>query len=159
MYFDLITWPGNLCYTGDMGTYVFSRVEDMFTFFRQPKERSIDRRYWAEKCYAHDRDGIMEYSPEKAKERLLEWFDEEDEGDVPEGIKEAVDEELMPHIDDERDLREAVYNFRFNEEDYFPDFWEIDLSIFTFRFNWCCHALLWGIAKYDESELPEVEGE
>lgn len=25
MGFDLITWAGHLCYTGDMGTYVFSR--------------------------------------------------------------------------------------------------------------------------------------
>lgn len=34
MYFDLITWPGHLCYTGDMGSYVFRRLEDMFEFFR-----------------------------------------------------------------------------------------------------------------------------
>lgn len=29
MYFDLITWPGHLCFTGDMGSYLFSRVRDM----------------------------------------------------------------------------------------------------------------------------------
>lgn len=34
MHFDLITWPGYLCYTGDMGTYVFTRLADMFEFFR-----------------------------------------------------------------------------------------------------------------------------
>ena len=34
MGFELITWPGYLCYTGDMGTYVFRRLEDMFEFFR-----------------------------------------------------------------------------------------------------------------------------
>ncbi len=33
-HFDLITWGGHLCYTGDMGTYVFTRVHDMFDFFR-----------------------------------------------------------------------------------------------------------------------------
>ena len=51
-HFDLITWPGHLCYTGDMGTYVFTRLRDMFDFFRRPdneKWHRIDRRYWAEK--------------------------------------------------------------------------------------------------------------
>lgn len=38
MFFDLITWPGCLCYTGDMGTYVFRRLEDMFEFFRTDRE-------------------------------------------------------------------------------------------------------------------------
>lgn len=33
-YFDLVTWPGHLAYVGDMGDYVFTRVEDMLTFFR-----------------------------------------------------------------------------------------------------------------------------
>jgi len=31
--FDLITWPGYLCVTGDMGDWIFSRIEDMFNFF------------------------------------------------------------------------------------------------------------------------------
>src|ERR1035438_10338294 len=34
MWFDLITWPGSLVISGDMGTWAFSRVEDMFAFFR-----------------------------------------------------------------------------------------------------------------------------
>jgi len=28
--FELITWPGYLAYTGDMGAFVFSRLNDMF---------------------------------------------------------------------------------------------------------------------------------
>src|SRR5690348_13144744 len=62
MYFDLITWPGYLCYTGDMGTYVFSRLEDMFEFFRtdrdynkrKGRELSINPKYWGEKLQAVD---------------------------------------------------------------------------------------------------------
>ena len=64
MHFDLITWPGRLCYTGDMGTFVFSRIHDMLEFFRPdayaiaaPFKR-IDRNYWAEKVDASGRDGI-----------------------------------------------------------------------------------------------------
>lgn len=32
--FDLVTWPGYLCVTGDMGTWTFSRIADMFDFSR-----------------------------------------------------------------------------------------------------------------------------
>lgn len=47
MFFDLITWPGFLCYCGDMGTYVFQRTQDMFGFFRKNgRLDGIDRRYW-----------------------------------------------------------------------------------------------------------------
>ena len=50
MYFDLITWPGCLCYTGDMGTYVFQRLEDMFVFFRRYpdyEQGNMSMGYWA----------------------------------------------------------------------------------------------------------------
>ena len=43
MHFDLLTWPGYLCYTGDMGTYVFRRLEDMFPFFRRGEDRDVKR--------------------------------------------------------------------------------------------------------------------
>lgn len=45
-WFDLITWPGNLTFNGDMGCFTFARVEDMFTFFRG---KDINPQYWAEK--------------------------------------------------------------------------------------------------------------
>ncbi|STU51511.1 Uncharacterised protein [Klebsiella pneumoniae] len=32
-YYDVITWPGYLTVTGDMGTWTFSRIADMFDFF------------------------------------------------------------------------------------------------------------------------------
>jgi len=37
-WFDLISWPGNLCIRGDMGCYVFARLEDMFQFFYLKQE-------------------------------------------------------------------------------------------------------------------------
>lgn len=33
-WFDIVTWPGFLAYSGDMGCFVFSRLKDMFEFFR-----------------------------------------------------------------------------------------------------------------------------
>ena len=31
MHFDLVTWPGYLCYSGDMGCYVFCRLNARFS--------------------------------------------------------------------------------------------------------------------------------
>src|ERR1700722_10858892 len=50
MWFDLITWPGCLTVRGDMGTWTFARVEDMFKFFRSnPNKLEINADYWSEK--------------------------------------------------------------------------------------------------------------
>ncbi len=53
---------GFLCYTGDMGTFVFRRLEDMFAFFRTRSAQaatacSINLGYWAESTRRMDRDG------------------------------------------------------------------------------------------------------
>jgi hypothetical protein len=67
-YFDLITYPGALLYTGDMGTFLFDRfdrAEDMFKFFRTPpgEELRINPNYWEEKIIAKrtDRKAIEKY--------------------------------------------------------------------------------------------------
>ena len=79
-YFDLITWPGHLCYTGDMGTYVFQRTTDMFAFFRQNygryHELKINPQYWAEKCISESRfgDGIKQYSRDKFEDAVKTEF-------------------------------------------------------------------------------------
>ena len=64
--FDVVTWPGSLCYTGDMGDFLFQRVEDMITFMRTA---SRDVSYCAQKCVA-GRDEIKEWSEERFKEHL-----------------------------------------------------------------------------------------
>lgn len=47
MFFDIVTWPGYLAYTGDMGSFVFTRIEDMLGFFRSKRgELGINTGYW-----------------------------------------------------------------------------------------------------------------
>ena len=74
-YFDLITWKGHLCYTGDMGTFVFKRLEDMFMFFRNNyREGEPNFGYWAEKCISEDRpDGMREYSDDVFEYAIKNW--------------------------------------------------------------------------------------
>jgi hypothetical protein len=54
-HFDIITWPGKLCITGDCGTFVFRRLPDMFEFFRSTQRGRINAQYWAEKVIAEGR--------------------------------------------------------------------------------------------------------
>ena len=73
-WFDLITWPGCLCISSDCGTFVFSRLDDMFEFFRTDEEYQkkhpdriiINTGYWEEKLMAVSRrNGAREYSHEE----------------------------------------------------------------------------------------------
>lgn len=73
--FSLTTTPRRLVYAGDMGTFVFERVPDMFCFFRGQRgvegEREPNFGYWHEKLTACDRpDGSMEKCVEKFRENL-----------------------------------------------------------------------------------------
>ncbi|MDO8357241.1 MAG: hypothetical protein Q7U76_12695 [Nitrospirota bacterium] len=150
--FDLITWPGHLCYTGDMGTYVFSRIRDMFEFFRtdrlQPRNGQtlfINQGYWAEKVLAYDKTGkIQEYDRDLAEQRLREALKEMRRDSTSEERAEIYDEVSGSLDDGEVAFKTALM-------DHFPDSWEWDLTEYTFSFTWCCYAIAWGIQQYDDA--------
>lgn len=166
MHFDLITWPGYLCYTGDMGTYVFRRLDDMFQFFRRHADRppfKMDLRYWAEKLEATDRcDGFEEFSAEVFRAKVKDHFESftEDNEDWTEKRKAELWREIEIDVldriadDDEHGaflaLRDFSYDgFQFNR-------WEASCREYSHRFMWCCHALEWAIGVYDaEKSRPE----
>lgn len=159
-HFDIITWPGYLCYTGDMGTFVFKRMHDMLEFFRRPEHcrYSIDFRYWAEKVEAGDRhgghnNGITEFSKARFDKTVMEHVDMFEEDNKPgddepaeliETFKRAIsdlrDEVRSVVIGaDENDVRcyDAANEFSFGHldspawMDYFGD-----KEVFEFRDCW-----------------------
>lgn len=174
-HFDLIAWPGYLCYTGDMGTYVFRLLEDMFEFFRTDREHmtlrdgrtlAINPYYWSEKLEAVDRSGnsgsYEEFSEDRFREAvvgdLVSWIRDNayrTTKDERRDLWEAVMGEVLGADGDSGGYRKqcAAYDFhhRVNSkiEFYFQDFFEHNVTDYTSRFIWCCYALAWGIAKYD----------
>lgn len=159
MMFGLITWPGSLCIHGDMGTFVFSRLTDMFLFFRQDQKEGkglqINLGYWSEKLDAVDRTvKVKEYSYELFKQIVQERIDE---AETTKAQREAV-ELLVARLDGEpiEVVHEHVRDF---EEYEFHDFWEHDLTEYTYHFVWCCYAIAWGIQQYDKlkAETPAVQ--
>ena len=150
MQFDIVTWPEYLSVSGDMGTYVFSRLRDMFEFFRGSTVGPIEvnLRYWAEKCQAVDRDsGIREYSPERFRERIERWLED---AEASEECRAAVRSEVLCHADEgESAARKAADDFAYADGFAFTDFWEADCSEWTARYVWCCYALSWAVRQYD----------
>ncbi len=154
MRFELITFPGYLCYVGDMGSFTFSRIEDMFEFFRGD---GISPGYWSEKLQATDkRGGDEEYSVKEFNEQIMEsvksWeFDSEEE-----------EAEVMEHLEDdvlnqetEQDAYIAASSFESHYGHEFQDFWEYNLREYTYRYIWCLYAIVWGISVYDNKKLNE----
>jgi hypothetical protein len=156
--FMLTTWPGSLCYSGDMGTFVFRRTVDMFTFFRNHGEwtkPNLD--YWSGKCDASDRDGITEFDEETFRNNVARDFrgwaaskDPKEKRAAWEEVKEGV---LSWTEEGNREAVGHAMNFRYKGEYPFYDFYEHDNTRFTYRFEWCCHAICWGISQYDASRL------
>lgn len=151
MHFELITWPGYLCYSGDMGCFVFSRLRDMFEFFRtRPDGKTglyINESYWGQKLQAASDGGHKEFSCEKFQQAIQDYLDQHEASTE---VREAVESEVLSRIyDGEWPASQAVYDFE-HDGFRFQDFFEYSLRDYTYRFTWCCYALAWGIAQYDE---------
>lgn len=177
MWFEIVTWPGSLTINGDMGTYIFSRADDMFSFFG---EDGINPTYWAEKVQAKD-DEIEEFSPEVVADVITRQFESWEENihqnndvEYPDAEANALLKAIQDHFvtDDEmqinyqpgdRDLaREHLESFWFESRSdtyEFSDVWELDLTDFTVKFLWNCHAITWAIGQYrQEIKRQQEEG-
>lgn len=184
-YFDLITWSGHLIITGDCGTWVFRRVEDMFEFFcmderdfNYKQDRlSINPDYWAEKLLAVDNNGRrrdsgpMQFSEdkfEKTIERYVENYFEDDHelSDHMKTIKEELWEEVKnscscPESEEDAFRMASDFHFPYLNDDgekkvfIFGDFWEENLREWTYHYIWCLYAIVWGIKQYAEAEVNE----
>ena len=156
MWFDLVTWPDFLTIAGDMGTWTFSRMPDMFEFFRS-STLEINADYWSEKLQHGTHGGsygAKVYDRESYSERLLtqlsEYYGFED--DPLKELTEAVKNEVLSG-DCEYDLLIAARDF----EHVFPDgatfqFDSCELPdgmVYAYQFIWCLYAIVWGIQRWD----------
>lgn len=146
-HFEIVTWPGYLAYTGDMGAFTFWRTDDMFEFFRHD---DINPGYWAQKLEAVDRrDGHEEFSLDAFREAILDAtrirLDIEDGAPIP---QEARDE--IAHLLRADDEIEAWSRLRDHRSKLVPlNNWDYDCKVYTYRFIFCCWAIVWAIKEYD----------
>ena len=163
--FDILTWPGYLCICGDMGTYVFSRTEDMFKFFIMSdtdwnKSNMINPGYWEEKLQSISRFGsdgdVSEFSEKYFREVITNRFEDcfgeyGSEDDVRAAVWEAIEDQIFYHLEDSHPqaILERVYNF--SEEGFqFDEFNPRSCYEYTHHYIWICFAIVWGITKSNE---------
>lgn len=151
-HFELITFPNRLIVTGDMGTYVFERKEDMFDFFRNPSLK-INEYYFAEKAIAEDTSSkIFNFSKDKAmaflKEEFDGWLQEQNITDK-EQIKEFTEEFKTEFLDNCNDELEFYSLFSTKLDSGFSiSFCEQNINEFNYHFIWCLYSIVWGINIY-----------
>ncbi len=145
MGFDIVTWPGSLCYTGDMGDYLFQRTDDMAAFMANACR---DRSYSAEKCVA-GRDQIKEWSEQRFREVLAERLKESEDGmftvvrggrtqseRIGDKTREIVRE--FENYSSEHDATKAMYESGLWDGCDMPS-----CQVYSMRFLWCLKALEW----------------
>ena len=174
MGFDIVTWPGYLAITGDMGASVFSRLEDMFQFFRA-SERShaetdglyINRSYWAEKLVANDGEA-KEFEEDRFTQYVKDIFDQhieeksDDDGKAPAWageLWEDIESELLSQcVCDTGQALGAMQDFKPDSNVYgdftFGEVWESALALedYTWHLIWRMYAVAYAVLAYDAAK-------
>lgn len=178
--FDIVTWPGYLAITGDMGASMFSRLPDMLEFFRDDRKCAdsdslyINSGYWAEKCVANDGDK-KEFKAELFETLVKDHFEEfvadhredPEEGDAPTDPEWASDlwsdlqsKVLMLDDDSVRAAIEAMTSYEPDSDTgyarfAFSDAWEYANSLehYTFHFLWRLYAIAHAVKAYDAQSV------
>lgn len=171
-FYEITTWPGYLCISGDMGCFVFKRTEDMFTFFRK-QPGCINPGYWQEKVQAGTGfDGALAITSEPDLEAYDDRLDDylkdfidsldpnnEEDDEKAEAAQEAVDD-FKNWRDGEHDAVARINNWDPEAAGglKLDDFWDghRGLTKFKFHYIWCCYAIVHAIALYDAAKSGEV---
>lgn len=149
MSFDIITWPGYLAYTGDVGCFTFSRIRDMFEFFFNARANPA---YWSEKAEAvESRSGIKRFSWDVFVSNLMKECENDEQ-------REFLRQELKCVDQDEFGAVAFVRDFDNNNDvgvdlsDFFEQYRNDEYSI---HYEWCCYALPWAIEKYNKFKAEQ----
>lgn len=156
LWFELVTWPNAIIIRGDMGSWSFSRVEDMFTFFRR-SDLGINAHYWTEKCESVDVavGPCGKFDADTFKENIISSLDNYDLEDGEKShIMQALDEDVFRQ-DSEHEMRSALDEFEYGEF-RFSNTWEIGGQTYSYHLLWCLYAIVWGIQQYDALKAAEV---
>lgn len=146
--FEIVTTPWRLMITGDMGTWVFARLEDMFQFFRTDKG-GVNLSYWAEKLQNGARgtsSAAKVYDGDTYRARLIESLDDYD---LTKAKRASIIRELKQlDFNDEHWILHEINGFE-HDGFKFQDAWEIDMTVYSYHFTWCCYAIAWAIQRWD----------
>lgn len=178
-HFDIVTYPGHLVISGDMGSYTFKRVDDMFKFFHMDdndfmKDNVINPHYWGEKLEAVcKQSGYRVHSEETLMKSINDHVDnicadieahfegyDDDEYETVEAFEAAFREEVKDHFKYcDMDEYRFIGNFEsnlINGVDFSEDMGDwVESESYSYHYIWCCYAIAWAIGEYDKLKAPE----
>jgi len=165
-WYDLITWPGSLTITGDMGTYTFRRVEDMFQFFRG----YINTGYWAEKLqngHSGGRSQVENYDEDLFKQWVVQdfWETSRDMDATKSRIWwHTIKDEVLDGWVNTTNAHAAlsalaeVDQAHVAPRNHYADAWEAaeGWTRYDWHFEYCLAAVLTGIRTYEAHKQEET---
>lgn len=145
---DILTWPGHLATTGDIGSgFMFSRTTDMIDFFAGRNDfrtdfgaPSIDFRYWAEKLCGRTMWDVYEHSSRDFMQQIRGAIYEfvADGGDLTKTDRAS----LIANAQSSSETAEEAHHFLSDHEDIFgTDTWEWEFTEIDFQFGLACYAI------------------
>lgn len=155
-WFDLVTWGECLAINGDMGTYTFSRNQDMFNLFRS-KNLSINPDYYTEKMQSICKiSKHIKFSPTELRSLMIKHFKGWNLSSEKQKTKvwSKIEDEILCSKTEE-EARSNVDSFEARHGCLFRGFFEHDLTEFTYHYIWCLYAITWGIQQYDKLNKEE----
>ncbi|MEI9624991.1 hypothetical protein [Phytobacter diazotrophicus] len=165
--FDIITWPGYLTVTGDMGTWTFSRERDMITqFFPVGTAGGINPGYWSEKFEAGAGRGrhespCYEFDAQAFDKGLQEWLasyldngiDEDDAAEAKEAISELTNRDFSSEAEAFYALNDACFPRGVSAFDISEGMG--NMLTHSVHFLWICYAIVWGSERYLTTRLVD----
>ena len=160
-HFRLVTWPGHLAISGDVGDYIFARLPDMFDFFRYAgpeydKDDRINRSYWDEKlrsnCVSSDRYQINDKAyTEAVRSMLNSHISFMSLSDAKTVVVEAKRDDLFDPPQSHQAACDMLYGWRcpVTLKCPFHEFWDYRVTEPSFSLVWSMRAIQWGIKRYD----------
>jgi hypothetical protein len=166
-HFNIVTWPGYLSITGDMGSFTFARTRDMFNFFGEGR---INEGYWSEKLqHPGGADAVaMEFDAEACSDHIRDdfrqWFADADR-DARKAIIPIARELMARQFDS---MEEALHGID-DETRYWDsaehgdhpwcEFWDHRCMGYRYDFLWCCHAITWAVKRYRQIKTGRTQAD
>jgi len=160
-WYDIITWPGSLTITSDMGTWVFSRMENMFVFFIRDDSNDItdlkiNPDYWAEKVMSVSQFGgpIEIFSEKRLEESIIDYVDtyfEDDSTFDREELMKEIQEQIIDYCEEnnEQVIFDKIFNFSFEDFSFDDTIHDYNFHEYSFHYTWILYAIVRGIKMYN----------
>jgi hypothetical protein len=160
--FDIVTWPGYLAISGDMGSAVFTRLPDMFEFFGIEKG-AVNVDYWTEKLVANDRNGGSTRFSRDLLRALCKRLHDEYVADAEPGYVQSdggmlwsdIEEEVVDPSESTDDALRRMREFTPTPGSTFEGFEFTDVGEYADRIEgwdvhhlWRLHAIAHAVATY-----------